>query len=49
MKLVCVHPFGHFKPGAEVEVPDGAVFDRAYFAVQAEPKKEKAPAKEESK
>ena len=31
MILVCTKPFGNFKPGDEVEVPDGAVFDRTYF------------------
>ena len=31
MILVCVHAFGNFEPGDEVEVPDDANFDRAYF------------------
>jgi hypothetical protein len=31
MILVCVHAFGNFVPGDELEVPDGAVFDSAYF------------------
>ena len=38
MQLVCVRPFGNFKPGDEVEVPDGAVFDKFYFEV-SEPDK----------
>lgn len=36
MILVCTHPFGNFKPGDEVEVPDGAVFDGAYYAEKQE-------------
>ena len=31
MLLVNVRPFGNFKPGDWVEVPDGAGFDHAYF------------------
>ncbi len=31
MILVCHNAFGNFVPGDEVEVPDGAVFDGAYF------------------
>jgi hypothetical protein len=31
MLLVNVRPFGNFKPGETVEVPDGAGFDHAYF------------------
>lgn len=31
MKLRCHAPFGNFTPGDEVEVPDGAAFDGAYF------------------
>lgn len=34
MTLVCITPFGHFKPGDTVTVPDGAVYDRAYFTTQ---------------
>lgn len=39
MLLVCVNAFGNFVPGDEVEVPDGALFDTAYFRVKpdAEP------------
>jgi hypothetical protein len=33
MVLRCIHAFGRFVPGNEVEVPDGAVFDHAYFEV----------------
>lgn len=32
MTLVCIRPFGLRKPGDEIEVPDGAVFDSTYFA-----------------
>lgn len=31
MVLECKVPFGNFKPGDLVEVPDGAVFDESYF------------------
>ena len=31
MTLVCIRPFGLRKPGDEVEVPDGSVFDSTYF------------------
>jgi len=31
MRLTCIRPFGNFEPDDEVEVPDGAVFDRYYF------------------
>ena len=34
MILVCVNPFGHFKPGDEIIVPDGAEFDTAYFSAK---------------
>lgn len=37
MTLTCIKPFGNFEPGDELEVPDGAVFDTAYFE-QAETK-----------
>jgi hypothetical protein len=33
MTLVCIVPFGHFKPGDKVDVPDDAAFDTAYFKV----------------
>jgi hypothetical protein len=48
MKLVCKNAFGNFKPGDEVEVPDGAVFDGTYFEVKQAPKPapERAPVKE---
>lgn len=32
MILKCVEPFGNFTPGDIVEVPDGALFDTAFFA-----------------
>lgn len=35
MILVCVHAFGNFEPGDEVEVPDGANFDTAFFEARA--------------
>ena len=38
MILVCIRPFGNFVPGDEVEVPDGAEFDRYYFEVKSEDK-----------
>lgn len=31
MNLKCVVAFGNFVPGDEVDVPDGAIFDHAYF------------------
>lgn len=31
MKLRCVRAFGNFKPGDEIEVPEGAVFDTCHF------------------
>lgn len=34
MTLVCINPFGRFMPGDEVLVPDGAIFDTAYFAAK---------------
>jgi hypothetical protein len=46
MLLVNVRPFGRFAPGDTVEVPDGAVFDHAYFKVWSvldEPTKDEAP------
>lgn len=33
MVLRCINAFGNFTPGDEIEVPDGAVFDHAYFEV----------------
>lgn len=43
MILVNVNEFGNFKPGDEVEVPDGSTFDSTYFRVKPEPKKAPAP------
>ena len=37
MLLVNIRPFGNFMPGDEVEVPDGALFDRFYFETAGEP------------
>lgn len=31
MKIVNIVPFGNFKPGDEVEIPDGSEFDRGHF------------------
>lgn len=31
MLLRCIRAFGNFEPEDEVEVPDGAEFDRAHF------------------
>ena len=39
MLLRCTNAFGNAEPGDEVEVPDGAIFDTAYFEV-AEPAEE---------
>jgi hypothetical protein len=36
--LKCVNQFGNFMPGDEVEVPDGNVFDTAYFREIEKPK-----------
>lgn len=41
MILTCVNAFGNFKPGDEVEVPDGAAFDTAHFEVKQAPEKPK--------
>lgn len=43
MTLRCIRAFGNFKPGDEVEVPDGAEFDGYYFELV------KPAAKRESK
>ena len=43
MLLRCVNAFGNFAPGDEVEVPDDALFDTAYFR-REEPKAKPAPA-----
>lgn len=34
--LLCVKPFGFYEPGDEIQIPDSAVFDTAYFAVKAD-------------
>lgn len=34
--LLCVKPFGYHEPGDEIQIPDDAVFDNAYFAVKAD-------------
>jgi hypothetical protein len=39
--LKCHKPFGHYEPGAEVEVPDGAEFDTAHFEMTEKPKVKK--------
>lgn len=31
MIIRCIHPFGNFNPGDELEIPDEAVFDETYF------------------
>lgn len=31
MIIRCIHPFGNFIPGDELEIPDGAIFDETYF------------------
>jgi len=41
MQIKCVRPFGNFKPGDSVEVPDGAAFDTYHFEQAPE---EPAPA-----
>lgn len=43
-KVVCIAPFGNFKPGDEVEIPDGAKFDTSYFQVAPTPVTPPAPA-----
>lgn len=47
MLLVNHQPFGNFKPGDTVEVPDGAAFDHAYFelAEEVKPVEDEAPGK----
>lgn len=45
MFLKCKVAFGNFKPGDEVEVPDGGEFDTVYFEqIKAPVKKDKADA-----
>lgn len=31
MKLKCKEAFGNFVPGDELDVPDGVVYDKAFF------------------
>lgn len=38
MQLRCKNAFGNFEPGDEVEVPDGAEYDHAYFEEVETPK-----------
>lgn len=38
MTLRCTNAFGNFKPGDEIEVPDGALYDGAFFEEVAEAK-----------
>lgn len=48
MLLRCHTAFGNFVPGDELEVPDGAVYDRAYFGqAPAKPAAAPAPSKRE--
>ena len=44
MLLYCVNAFGNCAPGDEIEVPDDALFDTAYFSRDA-PKPVKKVAK----
>jgi hypothetical protein len=46
MTLVCIKPFGHRKPGDEVTVPDGSVFDTEYFMLKPEAAPKAKPGKE---
>jgi hypothetical protein len=43
MNLICIQSFGHFEAGDEVTVPDGAVYDSAYFEEAAAPPKVPVP------
>lgn len=36
MILVCINPFGNFVPGDEIEAPEGAEFDSAYFELKGD-------------
>ena len=48
MKLRCTRPFGNFTPGDEIDVPDGAVFDGAFFEeAELKPVVPETPAKED--
>jgi hypothetical protein len=40
MILVCVNAFGNFEPGDEIEMPDDAEFDHAFFKAKPEAKPE---------
>lgn len=31
MTLICIQGFGNFRPGDQITVPDGAVYDSAFF------------------
>lgn len=37
MLLRCKRKFGNFTPGEEIEVPDGAKYDRSYFEAVEQP------------
>lgn len=39
MVLKCIVRFGNFVPGDEVEVQDGAIFDKHYFEAVPQPDK----------
>lgn len=32
--LTCIYQFGYYRPGDEVQIPDDAVYDTAYFTVR---------------
>ena len=51
MVLRCTHAFGNFKPGDEVEVPDGSEFDHAYFEqdTNVRPEGKETPKQKEGK
>lgn len=48
MLIRCTHPFGNFKPGDELDIPDNAKFDTFYFEVAPVPVTPPAPANGES-
>lgn len=48
MTLVCVNAFGNFLPGDEVPVPDGAVYDTAYFTEKVDAPKAEAKIEKET-
>lgn len=44
MMLKCINPFGNFRPGQEVLVPDDSIYDSAYFELAPDvEEKELAP------